>query len=97
MTDRRARLDRLTARWRVRHDARRTAIESRPAADPDREALASRSFPFRTVSPADYADAHADDMPGFTYDEVAYADPALDAWLVALGQELRRRRATSRG
>ena len=97
MTDRRTRLDRLTARWRDRHDARRTLVEARPAADPEREALASRAFPFRSVSPAEYADAHATDMPGFTYDEVAYADPELDAWLLALGEELRRRRAGSRG
>jgi hypothetical protein len=97
VTDRRARLDRLTARWRDRHDARRTLAASRPPADPDREALAARAFPFRSVSPADYADAHAVDMPGFTYDEVAYADPELDAWLLALGDELRRRRAASRG
>jgi hypothetical protein len=36
-------------------------------------------------------------MPGFTYDEVAYADPELDAWLVELGEILRRRRGGSRG
>jgi hypothetical protein len=97
VTDRRARLDRLTARWRERHEARRTLVTSRPAADPEREALATRAFPFRSVSPAEYADAHADDMPGFTYDEVAYADPELDAWLLALGEELRRRRAGPSG
>jgi hypothetical protein len=97
VTSRRTRLSRLTARWRARHDARRTAVEERPAADPEREALAARAFPFRSVSPARYADDHADDMPGFTYDEVAYADPELDAWLVALGEELRRRRGGSDG
>ena len=97
MTDRRAHLDRLTARWRDRHDAQRTLVASRPAADPEREALAARAFPYQSVSPVEYADAHAADMPGFTYDEVAYADPELDAWLLALGEELRRRRARSRG
>lgn len=103
MTDRRERdarddrLDRLTARWRDRHDARRSRVEERPAADPEREALAARAFPYRSMSPAAYADAHADDMPGFTYDEVAYADPELDAWLLALGAELRRRRAAGDG
>ena len=97
MTDRRARLDRLTARWRSRHDSQRPAVGERPPADPSREALALRAFPYRTVSPADYADAHADDMPGFTYDEVAYADPELDAWLRELGDELRRRRAGRSG
>jgi len=97
VTDRRDRLERLTARWRSRHDARRPAIGERPPADASREALASRAFPYRSVSPADYADAHAHDMPGFTYDEAAYADPELDAWLRALGEELRRRAGGSNG
>ena len=72
-------------------------MDARPPADPEREALASRAFPYRSESPVAYADDHADDMPGFTYDEVAYADPELDAWLVELGEILRRRRGGSRG
>jgi hypothetical protein len=96
VTDPRARLDRLTDRWRARHDARRTSVAERPPADPEREALAARAFPYRSESPAAYADAHAADMPGFTYDEVAYADPELDAWLLELGEILSRRRG-SRG
>ena len=97
MTADRSRLERLTARWRARHDARRVSVQARPPADPEREALASRAFPYRSLSPAAYADAHAADMPGFTYDEVAYADPQLDAWLVELGEILRHRRGGSHG
>ena len=84
------RLDELTQRWRRRHDARLPA--ERPAADPDREALASRAFPFRTESPASYVEAHGTDMIGFTYDEARYADPDLDAWIVEVGSLLRSRR-----
>ena len=93
METRRERLDRLTARWRVRHDARRAADPAaRPPADPQRERQARVAFPYREVTPADYAAAHGDEMPGFTYDDVAYADPELDAWLLELGEILRRRR-----
>ena len=84
------RLDELTDRWRRRHDARRAI--ARPAADPDREALAARAFPFRTESPASYVEAHGPDMIGFTYDEERYADPDLDAWIVEVGRMLRERR-----
>jgi hypothetical protein len=97
VTGRRAHLDRLTSRWRARHDAQRPAAGARPPADPERESLARRAFPYREVTPSAYADAHADDMPGFTYDEVAYADPQLDAWLVELGELLRARREAKRG
>lgn len=97
MTADRSRLERLTARWRARHDAGRPALAERPPADPEREALAHRAFPYRSESPAAYADAHAADMPGFTYDDVAYADPELDAWLVELGEILRRRREATSG
>jgi hypothetical protein len=84
------RLGDLTRRWRRRHDARRPI--DRPAADPDREALASRAFPFRTESPASYVEAHGPDMIGFTYDEARYADPELDAWILEVGRLLRERR-----
>jgi hypothetical protein len=95
---RRERLDRLAARWRARHDARRPADPAaRPPADPERERLARRAFPYREMSPADYAAAHGDDMAGFTYDDAAYADPQLDAWLLELGEILRRRREGGRG
>ena len=86
----RARLDRLTSRWRARHDARRPP--DRPAADPAREALAVAAFPFRTMSPAAYVEAHAADMIGFTYDDARYGDPDLDRWLVEVGRLLRSRR-----
>ena len=91
MTDR-GRLDDLTRRWRVRHDAARPAHEDRPPADPEREALAARAFPYRTVRPAAYVEAHGADMIGFTYDEARCADPELDAWLLEVGRLLRERR-----
>lgn len=90
MTDRRADLDELTDRWRARHDARRPS--HRPAAEPEREALASRAFPYRSTSPAAYVAEHGADMIGFTYDEASYADPELDAWLREVGRLLRERR-----
>lgn len=91
MTDR-GRLDELTDRWRTRHDARRPAREARPPADPDREALAARAFPYRSVAPAAYVTEHGDAMAGFTYDEARYADAKLDAWLLEVGRILRERR-----
>jgi hypothetical protein len=87
-------LDRLTRRWQQRHDARRLVDPSRPRANPGREALARRGFPYGSVSPADYVAQRGDDMPGFTYDDESYADPALDAWIVEVGQLLRERRET---
>jgi hypothetical protein len=86
---RREQLERLTDRWRSRHDARRPAPNERPQADPAREALASRAFPFRTVTPANYVADHGADMIGFTYDEARYADADLDAWLLEVGRLLR--------
>jgi len=64
----------------------------RPRASGGREALARRHFPYRDQTPAEYAEAHAADMIGFTYDEESYADPDLDAWVVELGRILRERR-----
>lgn len=87
---RRQRLDELTRRWRRRHDARLPAL--RPPADPEREALAARAFPYRTEAPAVYVAAHGAAMVGFTYDEARYADPELDAWLVEVGRLLREGR-----
>ncbi len=95
MDRRRQRLDEMTLRWRARHDAQRDAAGAeRPPADADRELLARAAFPYREQAPAAYADHHADDMIGFIYDEYAYDDPELDAWLVELGAILRRRRET---
>ncbi len=85
-------LTRLTDRWRLRHDARRPSIEERPPADPDREALAARSFPFGSVDPAAYVAEHGSGMTAFTYDDARYADPELDAWLLEVGRLLRLRR-----
>ncbi len=88
----RDRLDELTDRWRARHDARRPDADARPPADPEREALALRAFPYRDIAPATYVAEHGDDMVGFTYDEERYADPDLDAWLLEVGRLLRERR-----
>ena len=85
-------LDRLTRRWRQRHDARRAVDPFRPQANPGREAVAKRGFPFREVTPEAYVAEHADAMPGFTYDDESYADPALDAWILEVGRLLRERR-----
>lgn len=88
----RDRIDRLTRRWRERHDARLGADFDRPRASGGREALARRNFPYRDQTPKQYADAHGTDMIGFTYDEESYADPELDAWVVELGRILREGR-----
>jgi hypothetical protein len=90
MTD--ERLADLTDRWRRRHDARRPAPDERPPADADREALAARAFPYRTVAPSDYVAEHGDAMTAFTYDDERYADPDLDAWILEVGDLLRERR-----
>lgn len=94
---RRDRLDRLTARWRERHDARLHEAGPRPRANPGREALARQHFPFRDTTPEEYVATHGEAMVGFTYDEESYADPALDAWLLEVGRLLRERRQGGEG
>lgn len=89
---RRDRLNELTDQWRERHDARRPSPDARPPANPDREALAARAFPFQTVTPADYVAGHGTHMHAFTYDEARYIDPDLDAWLLEVGRLLRQDR-----
>ncbi|MEP6681551.1 MAG: hypothetical protein ABJB65_08745 [Chloroflexota bacterium] len=90
---RRARLERLTRRWRSRHDAARPARGAdRPPADPERERRAGTLFPFREIAPADYVSRYGAAMIGYTYDEYRYADPDLDAWLAELGRLLAQRR-----
>ena len=85
-------LDRLTQRWRDRHDARRPADDLRPRVNPGREALARRHFPYRDMTPEAYVAEHGAAMVGFTYDDEAYADPDLDAWLLEVGRLLREGR-----
>ena len=85
------RLDRLTARWRERHDAHRPDAGARPRANPGREALARRGFPYRDVTPADYVAEHGAAMVGFTYDDESYADAELDAWIIEVGRLLREK------
>jgi hypothetical protein len=96
MGPRRARLHQLTERWRVRHDAQR-AGQPRPAATEEQEARAASAFPYRQLSPRAYANRHGPDMIGFTFDDVAYADPELDAWIAELGRLLRVRRVIPGG
>lgn len=88
----RGRLDELTARWRRRHEARRPPPGERAPAQPEREALAARAFPFRTVTPDAWVAEHGAEMTAFTYDDDRYADPALDAWLLEVGRLLREAR-----
>jgi len=88
----RTNLDRLTSRWRARHDLRREGDPFRPRANPGREALARRGFPYRDITPADYVAEHGAEMAGFTYDDESYADADLDAWIVAVGDLLREQR-----
>jgi hypothetical protein len=89
---RRSDLDRLTRRWRERHDARRPDADLRPRATGGREALAKRAFPFHEVTPAAYVAEHGAAMVGFTYDDESYADAELDAWLLEVGRLLREGR-----
>lgn len=88
--DPRTRLDRLTDRWRARHEAR-LAVEGRQPADAEREAHARDFFPWREQSPAEYAATHGAAMVGYTYDAYTYTDADLEAWLVEVGELLRLR------
>jgi hypothetical protein len=89
---RRSDLDRLTRRWRERHDARHPADELRPRANPGREALARRGFPYHDRTPEQYVAEHGAAMTGFTYDDESYADAELDAWILEVGRLLREQR-----
>jgi len=87
---RRARLERLTDRWRSRHESR-LAAEGRPHADAEREARAKAFFPWQTETPAEYAATYGAAMVGYTYDAYTYSDARLEAWLRELGELLRAR------
>lgn len=88
----RAHLQRLTDRWRERHDARRPSPDARPPASAEREALAARAFPYRTMSPASYVTTYGPEMRAYTYDDERYGDAELDAWIVEVGRLLREPR-----
>ena len=88
----RARLERLTDRWRERHDAARPDPDDRPLASPQRQVLAARAFPYRSVSPRAYVDEHGAGMFAFTYDDERYDDTELEAWLLEAGRLLQERR-----
>ena len=91
------RLDQLTRRWQARHAARRRheiqAGLAREEADPVRAARAAAAFPFRRMSPADYVARFGAEMTAFTYDDYAYPDADLQAWLDEVGRLLRERNA----
>ena len=65
-------------------------------ADPQRAATAMAAFPFRSVTPADYVDAHGQAMTAYTYDDYRYPDAALQAWIDEVGRLLRLRRQVDR-
>jgi len=56
-----------------------------------RAARAAAAFPFRRVPPAEYVARYGADMSGFTYDDYAYPDADLQAWLDEVGRLLRER------
>ena len=91
------RLDALTNRWRSRKRLERARREAagvpREAADPERVERARRAFPYRDASPAEYVARHGAAMIGYTYDEYAYPDADLQAWLDEVGRLLRSPRS----
>jgi hypothetical protein len=56
------------------------ANDDRPRADPGREEFAKRMFD-EGLSPEEYAARNADGFYCFSFDEVRFSDPALDAWI----------------
>jgi hypothetical protein len=90
------RLDTLTSRWRARHDLERAGRMAsgnpRPPADEERIERARTGFPWRDTSPASYVARHGREMTGYTYDDYAYPDAELQAWLDEVGSLLRSRR-----
>ncbi len=94
--NRTSRLNELTARWRTRRAARRGAAagtgDAREPAEPERLERATRLFPYRTTSPAEYVALHAEAMVAYTYDDYTYPDAQLQAWIDEVGRLLRQRR-----
>ncbi|HLY35548.1 MAG TPA: hypothetical protein VKU35_02435 [Candidatus Limnocylindria bacterium] len=88
------RLDELTNRWRTRHETRRARRDEagtpREPADAERLERACRAFPYRETTPSAYVAAHGDGMTAYTYDDYAYPDVELQAWLDEVGRLLRR-------
>jgi hypothetical protein len=60
-------------------------------ASAERQALAARAFPYRSVAPSRYVAEHGEAMTAFTYDDERYADAALDGWILEVGRLLRER------
>jgi len=91
--ERRERLEELTRRWRARQDDRRRerAVDGsqREAADPARLERARSLLPYREVAPDAYVAEHGAAMGAYTYDDYAYPDPELQAWIDEVGRLLR--------
>jgi hypothetical protein len=87
------RLEELTDRWRARHESLRARRDAaglpRQEADPERLDRARRGFPYRDITPADYVARHGSEMAAYTYDDYAYPDAELQAWLDEVGRLLR--------
>jgi hypothetical protein len=80
-------------RWAARRAARPApatpaSAGGRPLAEPEREVLVRRRFPYRDMSPAAYLARYGDDIRVFSFDQETYADPELDAWIAELGRLL---------
>jgi hypothetical protein len=67
-----------------------TGMDDQPAgrqwAEPGRESDAQQLFPYRTMSPEEYAARHGVDWGSFSFDVYRYRDEALDVWIAALGR-----------
>ncbi len=63
--------------------------DERPLADPARVEQARRLFPYRELSPEQYAARYAHAIGCSSFDDYRYPDPALGAWLDELHRLLR--------
>jgi hypothetical protein len=83
-------------RWAARRGARPApatpgSVGGRRLADPEREALVKRRFPYRDMSPAAYLVRYGDAIRVFSFEHEAYRDAELDAWVAELGRLLAER------
>jgi hypothetical protein len=58
----------------------------RPLADASREVDATSLFPFREMSPEEYAARHGADWACFSFHEFQYRNAELDVWIQKLGR-----------
>ena len=54
--------------------------------------MAAETFPFRELSPEEYAARNAHLWSAFSFDDFRYEDPELDAWIARLGDILFQRK-----